>query len=429
MCKDKLNHITVFEHQSILVGEKFGITEFTEQHRIQFERFYGAKGVPYFSLIHNGIRFKEYVGVILVGKLTIEILPKADKTDTDTKKWRNLLIGMLLSVNQFNIHAPSSSELKIKPNSILELYFELFIKEIEYLINKGLIKKYRKTETNSFTLKGNIIFSKQIQENIIHKERFYIKHTTYDNEHIIHQVLFKTIVLLKVINNNIKLKSKIGNLILNFPEVKNIKVTEKTFKRIVLNRKTESYNNAIKISKLLLLNYHPELSLGQNNVLALMFDMNLLWEKFIFISIRKHLPENMTITSQRSKHFWEPKNGYTSYMRPDIVINTNKEVTENIVIDTKWKNIGNSNPSPDDLRQLYVYHEYFNARKAALLYPSNTDLIISGKYYLPKTKIDIDTENQLSVKECSLIKLQTYNTIVEWQKHIANFVINKWIEL
>ena len=138
---------------------------------------------------------------------------------------------------------------------------------MEYLFKKGLFKKYRKTQGNSLALKGNILFDKHIQQNIVHQERFYIKHTTYDKEHLLHQIILQTLQLLQTVNTNVSLNSRIGNLLLNFPEVKTITITEALFKKVIFNRKNKDYKEAIEIAKLLL-NYHPDLSNGQNNVLA-----------------------------------------------------------------------------------------------------------------------------------------------------------------
>ena len=209
--------------------------------------------------------------------------------------------------------------------------------------------------------------------------------------------------------------------------MKDLKVTEATFNKITLNRKTEGYKNAFEIARLLLLNYHPDLSSGQNNVLALMFDMNKLWEKFIYVSLRKKLGAGMTITAQTTKSFWKPSDGTASTIRPDIVINKDIE-NKTVVLDTKWKNIGTANPKPDDLRQLYVYHEYYKAKKVALVYPGS-EKTKKGNYF----KID---SRGTGDKECSIIKISTKKIsegqeknqikISAWQEDIAE-KINAWV--
>lgn len=413
----KRNLITVYEHQKLKVGEQYGDVEFKLSHLESLEQFYG-NGVPYFSLIHRGVQFNEHVGVLQVGKLTIEVLPKADKYQ-EQNDWRNILIGMMQAVNAFQIQAPSSSSLQLKSNFILDLYFELFLQEVEYLFNKGLIKKYRKVERNGFALKGNILFGKHIQKNIVHKERFYTRQSTYDKIHLLHQIIYKALLLLQRVNTNVLLKSRIGSLLLDFPEMKNIQVNESTFSKFNYNRKSEPYKNAIEIARLLLLNYHPDLSKGSNHVLALMFDMNMLWERFIYVSLRKELKEGMSISAQSSKNFWQSKDGSNSTIRPDIVIELDDK--EKVVLDTKWKNIGNSNPSSDDLRQLYVYHQYYGAKKVALVYPGKNE-VNRGNYYK-------FTEEELSDQECSVIKIPPNITISDWQHAITQQLLGDWLNI
>lgn len=405
------NRISVFEHQTIKLDQIINGIKFDLDRLKALQAYYGEKGVPYFSLIHNGIRFNEYVGVIQVGNTVIEVLPKADNAfpvSNEIKQWRDILIDMLIAVNVFDVHATSSSELKLKSNSILDLYFELFINEVEYLLHNGLVKQYRKKEGNVTALKGSLQFSKQIQHNLTHQERFYVRHTTYDVDHLLHIILYITIRLLKQINTNIKLHSRIGVLLLHFPEMPEVKITEATFEKLVFTRKNHSYKNAIDIAKLLLLRYHPDVSSGKNNVLALMFDMNRLWEQFVYVSLRKHKQPDITITTQTSKCFWKAEGGNRSKMRPDIVVN--KDKADCVVLDTKWKNLIGFSPSPDDLRQMYVYHEYYGASRVALVYPGTKELISRGDYLDPKTSKKTD-------KECSVIFLPV--EIKLWQKKIS----------
>lgn len=405
-------YIVVYEHETLRFdrGEK----RITEGQLEALQVYYGEKGVPYYSLVHHGIKFGSFVGVLQVGNTTIEILPKADKSG-DEESWRRVLIGMLRASGVFDIQAPSSSNLQLRANSILDLYFELYIKELEYLLHLGLVKKYRKTEANQTALKGSLQFSKHIQQNLVHKERFYVKYTTYDKDHTIHQILFKALKLMQRINTNGVLSSRIGSLLLNFPEVADIKVSESLFDKLQFDRKTERYRTAIDIAKLLLLNYHPDIKRGRNDVLALMFDMNVLWEQFVYVSIRKHKSDETTITAQHTRNFWKPDSGSRSSMKPDIVINKDKDNC--IVLDTKWKNLNGYNPSPEDLRQMYVYSKYYSAVKVALIYPGNITNIKSGKYFKEGT-------TELGDAECSVITLEVNKQINSWQNQIAQLLID-----
>lgn len=415
--KSSRNHITVFEHQSIKLGQEFPMGKFDHDALLGCQRFYGEKGVPFFDLIHNGIRFKEFVGVIQVGNTLIEVLPKADKqvktTQVETAKWQKILLGMLKAVHGFDVQTPSSSNLSLKSNTVLDLYFELFIKEVEYFLHTGLVKKYRKINGNVNALKGSLQFGKHIQYNLVHQERFFVKHTVYDVSHTLHYILYKTLRLLQLINTNTSLHSRIGALLLHFPEMPEIKVSESLFEKVILDRKTQSYQKALEISRLLLLHYHPDLNKGRNHVLALMFDMNELWEQFVAVSLRKK--KGLKVFTQKRKYFWNPAEGQRRTIRPDILIEANDT---NYVLDTKWKLLTENRPSVEDIRQMYAYHHYFKAEKVALVYPGEINGI-SGKY------VEIDQSKDSSM-ECSLIFLPVGEDVKKWQEEIGER-FGRWI--
>lgn len=407
--------ITVYEHDRLFVRHPDDGTGLTRPVFEALQKFYG-KGVPYYSLLNNGIRFCEYVGVLQVGNTIIEILPKTDKHN-DAELWRDVLIGMVRAVGTFKVQAPTSSNLQIKPNSILDLYIELFCDEIQHLQHQGLVKQYRKVTENSYALKGNILFAKHLQINLVHQERFFTTHTIYDHDHQLHKILYKALLLVSRLNTNPALKSRIGSILLDFPGQKDIAVTQATFDRLSFNRKTERYRQAIEIARLLLLNYHPNVSQGTNHVLALMMDMNLLWERFVLQSLRERLyKEKLTVNGQDFKNFWRPDYGEKQTLRPDIIINKNE--ADCVVLDTKWKNIGTGNPAPDDLRQLYVYHDYYHAKRVALVYPCAIEMR-KGTFFTP--------ENKPGDKECSVMGIKPDRDISRWKKDISKQVIG-WIK-
>ncbi|MGI9580374.1 McrC family protein [Chryseobacterium sp. RRHN12] len=402
-----IESIVVFEHEKLY---------FTEEHKKlkldqALENYYGD-GTPFFSLIKNGVKFNQYVGVIKIGQTTIEILPKADHNSKD--EWRQLLYDMIRTVWGFEVKISSSTTLKLKKNSILDLYYELYIKELEYLLHRGLIKRYNRKEGNLHALKGALQFSKHISQNLVHHERFYVKYSHYDVNHEIHRILYKALKLIEQTNSKSDLKSRIGTLLLNFPEMSDLKVTYSTFEKINFDRKNQHYEKALQIAKLLLLNYHPDVSRGKNNVLALLFDMNRLWEQFVYIVLKKNIKHtNVKIRAQQSKEFWRSETA-ASKMKPDIVLEVNGN---RIVMDTKWKNLnGRYLPSPEDLRQMYAYHRYFKATKTALIYPGEESKLIKGDY----SAIENDmTTDKLT---CGIAFISAHNDINQWKRNIVSFV-------
>lgn len=329
----------------------------------------------YFEAIRNGVRFKQYVGVIQIGNITIEILPKADKqksTENDKKQWHDVLLKMLAKCKKIRLDSVSEASLKKRYHSLLDLYFEMYLQQVDYLLEQGLIKKYRGNANNLNALKGRLNFGKNIQQNLIHKERFYTEHQVYDYDHLINQILYKALLVLKSITNSSYLTDSIVRTLSRFPEVKNKAINKSHFDELIGNRKSTKYDEAIKISKMILLNYSPDIKGGNEHMLALLFDMNKLWEEYIYRILAKHQTDTLKVKFQNHRKFWE-----TKLIKPDIIIEQHnysaegeKEI-ETVVIDTKWKIVDPKKPGDDDLKQMYAYNMYWDANKSMLLYPSS----------------------------------------------------------
>ena len=411
---------SVFEYDSLEVNSKSidgGL--FTKDHRTALEHFYYKSKTKYFDLIRNGVKFCNYVGVIQVGNLQIEILPKIDKSnDSEKKQWRNILIDMLRATGMFKVTAPSYGMLKLRNNSILELYFAIFLGELEYLIRTGLFKQYKKQEINQLALKGALDFPKHLSKNIVHQERFYTNTNVYNYDHIWHWIFFQTLKLIKNYSQKRAILDRVSSIELNFPEVTNQQISVSTFSRLHYTRKSQSYKNAIDIAQLLFSNLHPDLQAGKNSVLALMFDMNLLWERVIYSSLAKMFRQynnDYIVKAQHYMPFWKANNNHKD-IKPDIVIQSPEG--ETFILDTKWKIGSDNSPDSSDLYQLFAYSQFFQAKRTALIYPGLSKNIVSSKYLMP---------NPLDGNPCcDLIQLEVQPKISDWQKTIYD-EIWKWM--
>lgn len=367
----KKNFIQVFEYQKLKYDEN---QDFKKHHFDAMVLFNEKNQNKYYTIVHKGVLFNSYVGVIQIGGLTIEILPKADNSNNpDTGTWQKVLLNMLKVCKHIQVDNVSETNLNKKYNSILEVYFEMYLNELESLIKKGLIKKYRRIQSNQNALKGKLVFSQNIQKNVVHKERFYCEHQLYDKDHLIHQILYRGLLILKdLVNNN--LKDKLNRILFEFQDYQQVMINKNHFEKLVNDRKTVPYFRAIDIAKMIILNYSPNLNTGNDNMLTLLFDMNKLWEEYIYRILQKHKPNGYQVSFQNSDKFWEHKT-----IRPDIVITNDKD--ENFVIDTKWKIINANNPSDDDLKQMFTYNLHWEANKSMLLYPRINQIDKEGTFH------------------------------------------------
>ncbi|MFN8296357.1 MAG: hypothetical protein U0T69_09195 [Chitinophagales bacterium] len=380
---NKNNFIQVFEHQKLRYDDN---SSFRKHHFDAIVQFNEKNQNKYFTPIHKGVLFNSYVGVIQVGVLTIEILPKADKNDdSDKNLWQKVLLNMLKVCKYIKVDNVSETNLKKRYNSILEVYFEMYLNELEFLIKNGLIKKYRRVQGNQLALRGKLLFRQNIQKNLVHKEKFYCEHQVYDTEHLIHQILLRGLMVLDNLLNN-HLRDKLNRILFEFEDIQEITINAKHFENIALNRKSIPYKDAIDIAKMLILNYSPSINSGQDNMLTLLFDMNKLWEEFIYRILQRNKPEGFFISYQNSKKFWENKT-----IRPDIVIEyKDGEIFKRFIIDTKWKIVDSNNPSDDDLKQMFAYNLYWKSEKSILLYPkiNQADSNFGRYYYTPNNNLN-----------------------------------------
>ncbi|MBK24698.1 MAG: hypothetical protein CME70_11940 [Halobacteriovorax sp.] len=371
------NFIQVFEHQILKVykepfdenGNRIGIKD------SEFKALLGYHSKvsdQYFTPSLNKLKFNHYVGVIQVGKLIIEILPKAGKVG-NKEMWSNALYKMIRVAKDFRSKRGSQTKLLFKNERILELYLMEYLKELEEVLHRGLRKKYRFRDSNRRSVKGKILFSKDAVINHSDKSNVYCHYQSFDFNHEINRVLLHALNLVISVTNSREIISKAKALKIEFPENLNDKISVGALSKLNTNRNTDYYEKSLVLAKMIINNHSPSLKTDNNSVISFLFDMNHLFEEFVFKTLKKKLDGYKVYRKRIS--YWNGKR-----LIPDILVKS-LDTGEVFVMDTKWKLPKNYKPDDADLRQVFTYNEYFGAKKGALLYPFTEGFVeSSGKF-------------------------------------------------
>ncbi|MCW5898991.1 MAG: hypothetical protein KIT10_06950 [Flavobacteriales bacterium] len=377
--------IKVFEHQR-LSWKEAGLTVAQVDRLIAWNE---SSGNRFFTVGHKSFTFTEHVGVVQVGRTVIEVLPKADRSEDNglaaKAKWQNALLTMLREVYDLPLSSTTEADLHKRSSSILDFFFGLFVSEVEELVHQGLVKRYRRTRGNQMALKGRIDFPRHIQQNLIHQERFYVEHQVYDTDHLLHSLLKRALVLVSDLGRDTEVTGRAKGLDWAFETVADRALTPQALDRIILDRKTAPYARAVQLAKMIVLNHAPDVKGGNMPLIGLMFDMNRLFEEFVFRVLRNaaKAPEfralDLSIRNQRSMRFWNRKT-----IRPDMVLEyTKANERKRVIVDTKWKVPPNGKPNDADLKQMFVYNVQFDAGRSVLMYPAVPgNSSISSGYHL-----------------------------------------------
>ena len=315
------------------------------------------------------LQAQNYVGVIQTKDgTTIEILPKIKKLENEESK--QILIKMLKTLKNSPFKHFNTANLRATKMPLLEIFISMFLEELTKLVQKGIKSDYVQKEENLKFLKGKLKISEQIKQNSVHKERFFVEYQEFSSNRVENRLIKTTLQYLYKKSKLNKNQQRIREFLFVFDEVEishNIKID---FEKVKINRQMKDYEQVLLWCKTFLFENSFSPYKGNDIAFALLFDMNLLFESYVYDYLRKNCNfEN--IKNQHKKHHLAYENGNGKFaLKPDIVIDDGK-----IILDTKWKilieNKSNNGISQSDMYQLYAYGKKYKSEKLYLIFPKD----------------------------------------------------------
>jgi 5-methylcytosine-specific restriction enzyme subunit McrC len=356
--------ITVFEHQLLRWGDTLEGGPFTEAHWQALVQMHPHLPHPYYTLTHRGIKLSHYVGVLKAPYFTLEVLPKADKHPVPAV-WRRLLIDLVAACASLTVDHPAVATPSFRAHSLPEVYLLDFVTQVERLFRQGLTKQYQTVTENCRAMKGRLRFAEHVRCNAVHQERFFVEHAAHTIDHPLHQLLKKALQTVKNVSSNPEISQRTRRLLHSLTRVSEQPPEALMSKKKTFNRHTERYRTAMTAAQQILAASFSHVYRGNTHQgFAFMLDMNRLFEEFVYRRLhRLSITHGFSVHRQTAQSLWGTTNA-----RPDILVKF-RDSRKNVVVDTKWKVLLQPRPSAEDLHQIYVYNQLFEAQRGILLYP------------------------------------------------------------
>lgn len=316
----------------------------------------------------SGIETTSWVGVIKYKNTHFQILPKLICNNGDKENILKNLIYMLSYTKKLDIKTSNEARLSTAKNPFIEILIREYAKSLFECLKRLTPKKYVREEDNLNYLKGKIKFTENVRHNSSNQAKFYCEYDEFSENNILNQLFLFVSTCLYNISNDSYNKKTLKFIINYYSDIKLVRFDRFKAEKIKLSRNQELFKKPFNLAKMFVEKTSVDLSKNKFENITLIWDMNKLFEEFIFEIMKKNESEfGWTFTAQKGKRLLAGDDNKKRNTYVDIYA---ENVKDKIILDTKYKIFtGTDDFSNADVFQVSTYCLLHNADKAVLIYP------------------------------------------------------------
>ena len=387
--------ISILEHSTIPIVEKRskGQKSLTPFHTAALAKLEKKLPLKTFSWGHQSIKFSHYCGVISLGDITLEVLPKIYGKETEPGASRKALINMLLKTRKLKLLRGGSSSIGLQKNTLLDVFILYFCELVYSEIMQGMIRQYVQRSENLNVLKGRLLIEKQFQYNTTHRDRLYCQYDEFKADNLHNQIIKYVLNSMSKLTTGVSARKKVCELLMHFADIQDINADLSMIERLYLDRSSQRYKPIFDQCRLFIQGLHPDVVAGHHTCISLLFDMNRLFESYVARIMKKiALKQGKQMREQGPRKFMafrDDNNEQIFMMKPDMVF-IDPQTGPFAIMDAKWKLLDDREKklgiSQNDMYQISAYANRYNIKKLALVYPYQQYLTSPLKLSLQKTQ-------------------------------------------
>ena len=397
--------VTVLERGRIVRSEsdadsvELGTTSRRVLPQRLYDRLYRIEGAredrgeaAVFRWRRNQCLVGSWVGVMQIPGLQLEILPKTDMgavqdSDQEVRDIRSNLMEMLLRGGLGAVRSRGIADLALKRGNLHDQLVDAFLERTLLELRRGLDRGYATEEDNLATLRGKLVLARHVAVNAAHKARFYCRHDVLTEATQISVRLKQACRVLAARALPVTVLVKCQQVLALLDDVPDLPFRHRE-PDPVFTRQNERFADIYGFACMLLEGQAPDARSGEVETFSLLFDMELVFERYIAAFLASEVMHRFADTSLFPQAKGQRHNLYLDgqekvlRMAPDLVFvhetpGVQEAKKKTLIVDTKWKRLSEEDggrPSRADLYQLFAYLHRYDCQRAHLLYPRAADL-------------------------------------------------------
>lgn len=339
----------------------------------ELERLQAEQRAEYLAISRRRIKAQNYVGVIGVGDRAIEILPKIDEVDDAA---RRRLVQMMSIAGMLPHLEAGIADLASSVPCLLDAFMQAYARQLALEWRRGRISNYQKTDENRTCLRGKLLFHEQIRRNRLRPERFFTRADQFITDVPPSRLLKAGLDICRRYGTSEATRRGATTLLAEFDEVSNHSFTDAELDLVKPDRRIARFDPLLTLAKQFVRGRVPD-RLGRAATYSLLFDMNVVFERYIGCLLRRACPPPFRTQLQVTGRSLVLRDGKRKFrLRPDAAVRRGKQFL--ILIDTKWKLLdpakSHEGVRQSDMYQAYAYAQEFDCPCVILLYPRFGDL-------------------------------------------------------
>lgn len=347
------------------------------------------------SFDRTHIKASHYVGVIKYKNIQFEILPKLLGQNENRENILKNLLYMLSYTKQLDIKDNEVASLTSWLNPFIETLIRVFAERLFTVLKRFIPKNYEVFEENSSAFKGKLKIADNIRYNLANRAAFFCEFDSFTEDTELNQLFLYVATQLQSVSQDSHNKKILKFIINIYSDISFRYFTIHDLKHIRLNRYQQAFKQPFNLAKMFLEHSSVDMSKHQFDNIALVWDMNVLFEEFVFEFLKRNREALgiYDVKYQKGRRLLRSKDNQHYYANTFVDMFIIKEKGRpGIVLDTKYK-IKSGKPGDfdnADIFQVVTYCKLHNSNNAILLYPSTNDTSGDDCPYELNTDKDID---------------------------------------